>query len=99
MRVAIDEYDAKQGLLSLVLAIVDIIEEMLRLQALRRVDGGNLTDEEAERLGCALMDLEDALATLKADLGVTEAVQSIRESLDGAIRDLVRDLEQPALIA
>lgn len=99
MHVAIDENDAKKGLLSLVLALVDIIEEMLRLQALRRVDGGNLTDEEAERLGCALMDLEEALATLKADLGVTEAVQSVRKSLDDSIRDLVRDLVRPSLIA
>ncbi|MDP2951752.1 MAG: gas vesicle protein GvpK, partial [Chloroflexota bacterium] len=48
--VNIDEKSLKHGLLGLVMALVEIIRDALKLQALKRMEGGSLTEEEVERL-------------------------------------------------
>ena len=45
--------------------IIELVRRLLEKQALRRMDAGNLTDEEIERLGNALMKLEEKMAELK----------------------------------
>ena len=42
-------------------------------QALRRVDEGDLTDEQIEGLGVGLMHLEEAMNELKDRYGLTTA--------------------------
>ena len=61
MAIHIDEENLKEGLLGLVVALVEIIEEVLERQAIRRMEGGRLSDEEMERLGDALAELDEAL--------------------------------------
>ena len=81
----LDEKDLKSGLLGLVVALVEIIKEALRLQALKRMEVGSLTEPEIERLGEALMDLDGALEKIKMEMGVSESVKSVRDSLDQAV--------------
>lgn len=95
MAIHIDEKDLKSGLVSLVLALVDVIRDALETQALRRLDSGSLTEEECERLGKALMELDIALKEVKEDLGVTEAVQSVRDGLDRIVDEVVTGLVNP----
>lgn len=85
----IDEKDLKSGLLGLVVALVEIIKETLRLESIRRMEGGSLTDEEVERLGEALMDLDDAIDRLKVEIGITESVKSVRDGLDRVVDDAI----------
>ena len=61
MAINIDEENLKEGLLGLVVALVEIVEEVLERQAIRRMEGGRLNDEEMERLGEALFELDEAL--------------------------------------
>lgn len=82
MPVNIDEDNLKQGLLGLVVALVEIIQEVLERQAIRRIEGGRLSDQEIERLGMALSDLKEALENIKKDNGLEEAVSSVRDGLD-----------------
>ncbi len=89
MAVNIDEDNLKQGLLGLVVALVEIIQEMLERQAIRRIEGGKLTDEEIERLGRALSDLNEALARIKKENGLEDAVKSMRKGLDQAADDMI----------
>jgi hypothetical protein len=49
-----------------------LIRRLLEKQALRRMDGGNLTEEEIERLGSALMKLEEKMDDLKKVFGLTD---------------------------
>jgi len=65
MPIDIDEKNLKHGVLGLVVALVEIIKDALRLQAFKRMEGGSLTDEELERLGEALMDLDIAIEEMK----------------------------------
>lgn len=86
------EDDLKTGLLGLVMALVEIIQEVLADAALKRVEGGSLTDEEVERLGDAMAAIEEAIAEIKAELGVEEVTQDIRNQLDSLVNDLVTTL-------
>ncbi len=92
MNVQIDGDDLRTGLVGLVVALSEILKETLQLQALRRMEAGSLTEAELERLGKALMDLDEAFERMKVDLGVTDAVQSVRDGLDQAVEDLVGTL-------
>lgn len=78
----INEDNLKQGLLGVVVALVEIIQEVLERQALRRIESGRLNDEEVERLGQALADLDEALENIKKENDIEEAVESVRDGLD-----------------
>ena len=67
MTVNLDEDNLKQGLLGVVVALVEIIDEVLERQAIRRIEGGRLSDEEVERLGLALSDLKEAIDGIKKE--------------------------------
>lgn len=89
MTINIDEDNLKDGLLGLVVALVEIIEEVLERQAIRRMEGGRLSDEEMERLGDALCELDEALEKIKADNCIEDAVKSVREGLDKVAENIV----------
>lgn len=57
-RVNVDPEGVEQGLAKLVLTLVEFLRQLLERQAIRRMDGGTLTDDEIERVGVALMRLE-----------------------------------------
>ncbi len=89
MALDIDEDNLKHGTLGLVLALVEIIRDTLRIESFKRMEGGSLTDEETERLGQALMDLDIALEEIKEEQGVTESVRAVRDGLDDIVDDVV----------
>jgi hypothetical protein len=95
MSIEIKGDNLKQSLLGLVVALVEIVRDALKIQALKRVEGGTLDPEECERLGQTLMDLDIALEGLKQEQGITETVQSLRDNLDNIVDDLIKNLSEP----
>lgn len=95
MPIDINEDNLKQGLLGLVIAIVEIVKDALKHQALRRMDGGSLNEEEIERLGTALKDIDLAVDQIKEEQGIRESVQSVRDGLDEAVNDIVDKILYP----
>jgi len=81
----VDEESLKHGVLSLVLAIVEIVADALKIEALKRVESGDLTEEEVERLGKALMELDTAIESIKREQGIEESVRKVREGLDDVV--------------
>ncbi len=92
MSVNIDEGNLKQGLLGLVVGLVEIIQEVLERQAIHRMEGGRLSDQEIERLGLALSDLKEALENIKKTNDLEEAVKSVRDGLDKVADDMIGGL-------
>jgi len=88
----IDEDNLKNGVLGLVLAVVEILRDALQNQATRRIESGTLTDEEVERLGAALADLDIAIEGIKREQGLEQAVQSVRDGLDDLVNDVVQQI-------
>lgn len=71
-RISADPEIVENGLAKLVLSIIELIRRLLEKQALRRMDAGNLSDEEIERVGNALMKLEEKMAELKRTFGLSD---------------------------
>ncbi len=90
MILEVDKSNVKQGLLGLILFLVEVIRDALRTQALRRIESGELTDEECERLGRALRDLDAAIDSIKQEHGLEDAVRSLREGLDDVVNEVVQ---------
>lgn len=95
MPLDIDEDNLRHGILGLVIALVEVIRDALRIQAFRRMDGGSLTDEECERLGEALLDLDVAIEEIKEEQGITESVQAVRDGLDDIVNEVVDRMINP----
>ena len=71
-RIDIDPEKVEQGLVKLVLMLVETVRQVVERQAIRRVEGGTLTEEETERLGLALLRLEQKMAELRQHFGLEE---------------------------
>lgn len=71
-RIDLDPDDVERGLAGLVLGLVELLRQILEKQAVRRMEGGTLTDEEIERVGLALMRLERKVRELADHFGLTE---------------------------
>ena len=71
-RVNADPETLERGLAQLVLTIVELLRQLMERQALRRIDGGGLTDEQEERLGKTFMELDKRMAELRDEFGLTE---------------------------
>jgi len=71
-RISADPEIVENGLAQLVLSIIELVRRLLEKQALRRMDRGSLSEEEIERLGSALMKLEEKMDELKRVFGLSD---------------------------
>lgn len=70
-RVEVDREQVERGLAALVLTIVELLRQLMERQAIRRMDQGDLTDEQIERIGATLMALEERMTQLRDHFGLT----------------------------
>ena len=71
-RINVDARSIEQGLAKLVLTLIELIRRLLEKQAIRRMEGGGLSDEQVEELGLALMKLEAKMQELKEQFGLAD---------------------------
>ena len=62
--------EVRRSVLKLVLTLVEFVRQLLERQAIRRMEGGTLTDTEIEAVGLALMRLEETIRELGAQFGI-----------------------------
>ena len=62
--------DIEAGLAKLVLTLLEFLRQVLEHQAVQRMEGGGLSDEQIERLGLALMRLQERLGEIKTAFGL-----------------------------
>ena len=95
MSIKIDETNLKSGLLGLVVALVEIIKDVLEREALRRMERGSLNVEELDRLGNGLLELNQALDQIQQDNEIENIVERIRSDLDTFVDDTFKVITQP----
>jgi hypothetical protein len=61
-----DPEDVQRSVARLVLTLVEFVRQLLERQAIRRLEGGTLTDEQTEAVGVALMRLEETVRDIAA---------------------------------
>ncbi|KOV58079.1 gas vesicle protein K [Streptomyces sp. MMG1121] len=69
-RIRTDPDTVERDLVRLVLTLVELLRQLMERQALHRVDQGDLTEEQEERLGSTLMILHDRMADLCTRYGL-----------------------------
>ena len=72
-RVDVDPDHVERDLAKLVLALVEFLRQLLERQAVRRMEGGTLRDAEVERMGLALMRLEEKVHEMARTFGLDPA--------------------------
>jgi hypothetical protein len=72
-RIEIDKDEVRRDLMKLVLTIVELLRQLMERQAIRRVEQGDLTEQEEEDLGTSLMLLAEAMDELTEQFGLTPA--------------------------
>ena len=63
--------EVEQGLAKLVLSLVEFLRQVLERQAVRRMDAGDLSDDDIERMGLTLMRLEEKVVEMAAQFGLS----------------------------
>jgi hypothetical protein len=71
-RINADPERVEHGLARLVLTVIEVVRKVLEHQAVRRMDGGDLTAEEVERLGLTLLRLDERMQQMKGVFGLTD---------------------------
>jgi Gas vesicle protein K len=71
-RVTADPEKLEKGLAQLVLTLIELLRQLMERQALRRIDVGDLTDEEIERLGRTFLALSQRMEELKQEFGLAD---------------------------
>ena len=72
-RVNADPHNVEKGLARLVLTLIDLLRQLMERQAIRRMEGGSLSDEEVERLGQTFMKLEQRMKELTKAFGLEKS--------------------------
>lgn len=62
--------DVQKSVAQLVLALVEFLRRLLERQAIRRMEAESLSPEEVERIGLALMRLEETVHAIGAQFGL-----------------------------
>ena len=70
-RVHIDPDTVESDLARLVLGIMEMLRQLMELQAIRRMEAGTLTEAEIERVGDTLMRAEAAIRDLAEKFGLS----------------------------
>jgi len=71
-RIDADSTAAENGLARLVLTLIELLRKVLEHQAIRRMDGGSLTEAEVEKLGLAMLRLHKRMEDMKEVFGLAD---------------------------
>jgi hypothetical protein len=71
-RIHADPENVEKGLAQLVLTLIELLRQLMERQALHRMEAGNLTDEQIERLGETFMKLEQRMNELTEQFGLEQ---------------------------
>lgn len=71
-RLNADPENVGNELAKLVLTLIEVLRKVLEHQAVRRMEGGHLSDAEVEKLGVALLRLNDRMQEMKGIFGLSD---------------------------
>ena len=71
-RIELEPGKVERGLLKLVLSLVEMLRQLMEKQAMRRIDAGSLSDEEVDRVGRSLLEVETTIRQLQTQFGIED---------------------------
>ena len=70
-RIEAGQDDVETAVGRLVLTLVEFLRQLMEHQAVRRMEGGTLADEQVEQLGLALLRLQERMEEIKDAFGLS----------------------------
>lgn len=86
-RIDCSQETIEQGLAKLVLGLIELLRQLLERQAIRRMEGGTLSDQQVEEMGLALMKLEVKIKELAEQFGLKPEDLNLNLISLGNLRD------------
>lgn len=71
-KLALDKDKVEAGLAKLVLTVIELLRQLLERQAIKRMEGGSLSDKQIEDLGDTFLKLERKMEELKTHFGLQD---------------------------
>jgi hypothetical protein len=69
-QIDVDPETVQQDLARLVLTLVELLRRVVEHQAVRRMEDPDLSDEQVERMGTALLQLEEKMQEIRGAFGL-----------------------------
>ena len=92
-KIELDGDDAADGLIALVVAVIELLVETMEREGVRRMESGQLTSEEVERLGAQFISIEEEIDRIKEDADVERDVEQFRNQLHELVDDAVDTID------
>lgn len=92
-----DDGDVGSGLVALVITVLELLVEAIEREAIRRMESGDLSDDEIERVGQTLQAVEAEIERLKHEQSVADQSARLREDLDGLVQQALTRLDEQEL--
>ncbi len=89
-----DGVDSLDSLVDGDVELGEVVDDALEQEAVRRMESGDLTDEEVERLGEQLKRLNEEIDRLKREEGIDESVDAFRGELGDLVADALTQLHR-----
>jgi hypothetical protein len=77
-RIELNGEDVARGFAELVIALAELVRELLERQAIRRIDAGDLNDYQIERLGTSLLRIKTELDELRSAVSRNRTERDVR---------------------
>jgi len=92
-RIDLDDADeGASGLMALLVTVVELLLETMEREAIRRMEAGNLTPAEIERLGAQLQAIDTEIESIKEREGIEDDVDRLRDDLDSLVAEAVEQV-------
>lgn len=92
-KIDLDGDDAADGLIALVVAVIELLVETMEREGVRRMESGQLSSEEVERLGSQFMSIEAEIDRIKDEADVEQDVEAFRGQLHDLVDDAVDSID------
>ncbi len=95
MAIKVNEDNLREGLIGVVIAVVEIVRDTLELQVEKRIEKGSLSIEQIQRAGDALSNLNEAIEDIKQKHGIGETADKVRAQLDNIVDNAINKITSP----
>jgi hypothetical protein len=71
-RIEFEPGKIEQGMVKLVLAVVELLRQVMEKQAMRRIEAGGLGEDDVDRLGVSFMQIESTIKALQSRFAIDD---------------------------
>ncbi len=94
-RIELDGEDGgASGLMALIVTVLELLLEAMEREAIRRMESGQLSPEEIERLGTQLQTIAVEIESIKKQHDIEGDVDTLRDDLNSLVSDAIEQVRE-----